>query len=211
MPRQLLIGTVALVIFLMTVLPVRATTVIAPTFDELVAEATTIFRGEVIDVRSEWRDARPARTIVTLVTFRVETVIKGSQLLETSVEILGGTVGGATLKIAGTPQFRIGDRDILFVNDTGQSVSPIVGFMHGRFPVVQDWANGREFITTYDGRPLASSADIGQHALTQRGFPQAGAQTRPAERLLVGAFESQIRRKVQDQAVKVVTPGSQRR
>lgn len=178
----------------------RATTVIPPTFDELVARAATIVRGQVVDVRSEWRDSRSDRTIVTLVTFTVDSVVKGPASIQILLEFMGGTVDDVTLRIAGMPQFRVGDRDILFVSDAGRPVSPIVGFAFGRFPVRRDVFTGREFVTTYDGRAFASTAEIGQPNRTAaaRGFPRAG----PSVSLSVADFETLIRRKIQDQASK---------
>src|SRR5713226_5542098 len=55
-----------------------ATSIVPLTFDELITRATVIFRGEVVDVRSEWRDSRDGRAIVSLVTFNVESSMKGA-------------------------------------------------------------------------------------------------------------------------------------
>ena len=56
----------------------RSTTVIPPTFEALVSSASTIFVGQVIDVRAEWVATRDGRAIKTRVTFKVEDVWKGS-------------------------------------------------------------------------------------------------------------------------------------
>ena len=98
------------------------------------------------------------------------------------------------------PQFEVGDRDILFVNDAGRPVSPIVGFAFGRFPLRRDVFTGREFVTTYDGRAFASTAEIGQPNRTTaaRGFPRAGSSVS----LSVADFETLIRRQIEAQATK---------
>ena len=54
------------------------------------------------------------------------------------------------------PEFHVGDRDVLFINETGRPASPIVGFMYGRFRIVRDPATGVDMVRTHDGRPLAA-------------------------------------------------------
>jgi hypothetical protein len=82
-----------------------ATTVIPPTFDELVANSREIFVGRVVSRESQWVESRDGRMIVTLVTFVVETSIKGGLQTQTSLEFLGGTVNDQTMTVAGMPQF----------------------------------------------------------------------------------------------------------
>jgi hypothetical protein len=52
--------------------------------------------------------------------------------------MLGGTVGGETMEVADAPKFKVGDRDILFVENNGTQFVPLVGIMHGRFHVKKD-------------------------------------------------------------------------
>jgi hypothetical protein len=130
--------------------------------DELVAEAETIFVGTTVDRRSEWEVTRESRTIVTLVTFDVHEVLKGHVGLRTQLSFLGGTVGEETVHVADMPQFRVGDRDVLFVAPDQHAVSPLVGFFQGRFRILRDGVNGADQIRTHDGRPIATLADIGR-------------------------------------------------
>ena len=57
--------------------------------------------------------------------------------------------------------FRLGQRDVLFVGSEFRSVSPLVGFMHGRMRVERDTVSGIDRVRTFDGRALGSSAQIG--------------------------------------------------
>jgi hypothetical protein len=77
------------------------------------------------------------------------------------LEFLGGTVGEDTLRVDGMPEFRVGDRDVLFIAEAGRPASPVVGFTYGRFRIIQDSRTGAEMVRTHDGRPLASTADVG--------------------------------------------------
>jgi hypothetical protein len=68
--RNIGICSVTLVALLSFAPTVSTTTVLPLTFDELLAEAATIVRGEVVDVRSDWRDRQPGSgPIVTFVPF----------------------------------------------------------------------------------------------------------------------------------------------
>jgi hypothetical protein len=178
--------------------PASATSVISLKFEALVAQASTIVRTEAIDTRSEWRDGEGGRGIVTVVTFRVRSTIKGTPSDTLRLEFFGGTIGEETLRVADMPRFTVGDRDILFVNDAGRPVSPIVGFAQGRFRILLDLASGREMVMTHDGKPLIGTASIGQPSrrLSTAGFPRTAAQPSASDGLSVDAFEAAIRREL---------------
>ena len=138
----------------------RSTTVIPPTFETLVSSANTIFVGEVMDVRAEWVSTRQGRAIITRVTFKVEDVWKGAAGGVTQLEFLGGTIGETTMEVVGMPTFHEGQRSVLFVSSQVKSVSPLVGFWHGRMRVEKD-SYGVDRVRTYDGRSLGNPSEIG--------------------------------------------------
>lgn len=153
----------------------RATTVIAPSFDELVSQADLIFQGKVTAVTSKWAGEGGQRIIVSYVTFNVEDSIKGTPGPSYTIRMLGGTVDGQTVEVADAPKFAVGDRDILFVEHNGSQFIPLVGIMHGRFRVQRDQAE-HEFIRTNEGEPLADLARLGrgnQPAVTGNGMSAA--------------------------------------
>ena len=143
-------------------LPARATTVIPPTFDELVTQAETIFEGTVTGTRSEWTGEGANRHIVTYVTFKVHDAIKGTTGAEYTIRMFGGTVGDQTIEVTDAPKFKIGDRDILFVEHNGSQFIPLVGIMHGRFHVQTDANGTNEKITKDSGAALAHVEKLGQ-------------------------------------------------
>lgn len=164
-----------------------STTVIAPTFDELVSKAETIFVGEAVDARSVLETTRDGRRIVTIVTFDVSRVIKGSVGLRTQLTFLGGTVGDETMEIAGMPKFRVGDRDVLFVSGEGGSASPLIGMWHGRFRIEADPAGGESLVRAFDGKPLL----LGLNARRPSGL--LGGSRGP---LVLSEFESAVRQRL---------------
>jgi len=151
---------VALCITMLWCQLVAATVVIPPTFEQLVSRSRTILVVETVGQVSEWLGAR----IVTHVTFRVLDAWKGERVAQLVLTFLGGTVGNRTLRIDGVPAFTPGDRDVLFVDAAG-GASPLVGFMHGRFPVIRDSVTGTERVLTFDGRPLLTTAALGRAPL----------------------------------------------
>jgi hypothetical protein len=138
----------------------RATTVIPPTFDQLVTDAELIFQGTVTGARSQWTGEGAERHIDTYVTFSIEDAIKGAPGNSYTIRMLGGTVDGETIEVSDTPRFKVGDRDILFVEHNGSQFVPLVGIMHGRFHVQTD-ASGREIVTKDNGASLANVAKLG--------------------------------------------------
>ena len=138
-----------------------ATTVIPPTFDELVNQAQVIFHGTVTKVNSQWIGEGAQRHIVTYITFAVKDALKGAPGQTYTMRAFGGTVDGETMMIGDAPTFEVGDDDILFVENNGKQVIPLVGMMHGRFHVRKD-ASGHEMVTTNENEPLRDVSRLGQ-------------------------------------------------
>jgi hypothetical protein len=157
-----------------------ATTVIPPTFNDLVTHAEMIFQGTVTDVRSEWTGEGGQRHIASYVTFKVDDAIKGNPGAKVTLNMLGGTVGAETMEVSDAPKFKVGDRDILFVENNGTQFIPLVGVMHGRFHVQKD-QNGRDVVLTNDGAPLTDVNQLGKNeraatagrAISTQEFKQA--------------------------------------
>jgi hypothetical protein len=142
--------------------PVAATTVIPPTFDQLVGQAEVIFQGSVNEVRSVWSGEGAQRHIDSYVTFQVEDTVKGKPGASFTIRLLGGTVDGETMEVTDSPKFKVGDRDILFVEHNGEQFVPLVGIMHGRFRVQRDEQTGRDFVTTGEGEPVRDPSKLGR-------------------------------------------------
>ena len=174
-----------LVAVALTAFSVQATTVIAPTFDQLVSGAELIFEGTVTETRSEWIGQGAEREMVTYVTFNIQDAIKGAAGSSYTIRMLGGTIDGETREVADAPRFKAGDRDILFVEHNGTQFIPLVGIMHGRFHVQTD-ARGVEVIAKDNGASLADVTKLGQD--------ETAAVTGPA--LSSADFKAAIRQKL---------------
>lgn len=168
----------------------RATTVIPPTFDELVTRAELIFQGTVTDVSSEWVGEGSQRHIVTFVTFKVDDQIKGDAGASYTIRMLGGTVGEETMEVTDAPKFARGDRDILFVENNGRQFVPLVGIMHGRFRLERDEQSGQDVVADDHGGAITDLAELGREEAT----PQAKSTSAPS--LSAADFKAAIRAKL---------------
>ncbi len=188
--------TVASLLFaccaLVAVNTARATTVIPPTFDQLVSQAEVIFEGTVTDVTSQWVGEGAQRHIVSFVTFKVNDPIKGKAGGTYTIRMLGGKVGDETMEVTDTPKFTRGDRDILFVENNGKQFVPLVGIGYGRFRVQQQ--GGREVVADDHGGAVKDLAKLG----TEDGAAHAQAHARAAvsESLSASDFKAAIRAKL---------------
>jgi hypothetical protein len=176
----------------------QATTVIPPSFDELVDHAQVIFQGTVTDTQSQWAGEGASRRIVTYVTFKVDEAIKGEPGATYTLRMLGGTVDGQTMEVTDSPKFKVGDRDIVFVENNGSQFIPLVGIMHGRFRVQQDKVTGREVVVSNAGHAVRDLAQLGKHDDHghSKSAAHADASAEAAASLPTADFKSAIRAKL---------------
>jgi hypothetical protein len=141
---------------------VTATTVIPPTFDQLVQQAEFIFQGTVTDVKSVFEGEGGQRHIETYVTFQVQDSVKGENGNSYTIRMLGGTVGDETMLVTDAPKFKVGDRDILFVEHNYDQFVPLVGIGHGRFHIQRDEESGHDIVINDEGEPVKDLAKLGR-------------------------------------------------
>jgi hypothetical protein len=189
------------ILLLLALVPaVCATTVVPPSFAELVSEADAIYRGRVTAVQAR-RVERPdgeGSVIKTFVTIAVERVLKGAEQREVTLEFLGGTVGDESMTVSGMPKFNLGAREIVFVQKNGVQFCPLVALAHGRYRVLRDEATAREHIARDNGLPLTNVAEV-ELPITTLPDPvrAASAASASARALTPAAFEASIMSEVQ--------------
>src|SRR5262245_65303494 len=113
--KTLLRGTAALAVGLAITAPASATSLIRAGLDELTRKNSTVLVGEVIDAESYWN---PEGTfILTDVHIATRDVLKGKGVgNETTVTILGGSVGDLSALIVGGAELIPGRSYLLFLN-----------------------------------------------------------------------------------------------
>ena len=102
---------------------VTATTVVPPTFDQLVQQAELIFQGTVTDTKSVWEGEDAQRHIETYVTFQIADSVKGNAGSSYTIRMLGGTVGDESLVVTDAPKFQVGIARFYSSNTTTTSSS----------------------------------------------------------------------------------------
>jgi hypothetical protein len=186
----------------------RATSVVPPSFAELVGDAEAIYRGRITAVESRWVHQADGQgnVIKTFVTLAVERVLKGAEQKEVTLEFLGGTVGGESMSVSGMPKFKVGDREIVFVQKNGIQFCPLVALMHGRYRVLKDDATAREHVARDDGLPLTAVNDVATPMVTlPESVRAAAAASARARALTPDAFETSIRSEIQRPSPRVRT------
>src|SRR4051794_31947742 len=84
-----------------------ATTVIPPSFDQLVQQAEVIFQGTVTEVRPQWVGEGSQRQIVSYITFKVDDAVKGSAGQSYTIRMYGGSIGEDAMGISDAPTFKV--------------------------------------------------------------------------------------------------------
>ena len=180
---------------------VRATSVVPPSFPELVHEADAIYRGRVTAVEAR-RVARPdgnGSVIKTFVSVAVDKVLKGAAQKDVTLEFLGGTIGDETLAVSGMPKFSVGADEYVFVQRNGVQFCPLVAVMHGRYKIMRDAVQAREFVARDNGTPLTDVAEV---ELPMSQLPAAVRTATAARGLAPAAFEASIVSEVQRPTVR---------
>jgi hypothetical protein len=169
-------------VFALTCLGVaRATSVVPPSFPELVSEAQVIVRARVESVRCAWVETPQGRAIKTFVTLAVQKRLKGEAPAEIVLQLLGGEIDGQGMRVEGMPRFAVGRTEILFIADNGVQFCPLVGMMHGRYHVQTEPATGRDYVARDDGVPLENEQQVqvpqGTGTVADRALSPTGALT----------------------------------
>jgi hypothetical protein len=176
----------------------RATTVVPPSFPQLVAQSDTIVRARVTAVQAAWVDSPQGRVIKTYVTLDVQKQLKGTPARELTLQFLGGELDGQGMRVEGMPRFVVGQTELLFIAGNGARFCPLVAMMHGRYRVVNDATTAHDYIARNDGVPLTNIDDV---QLPQTGNPLEAQLKRASAALSPTAFEQQITAEISRRAL----------
>jgi hypothetical protein len=125
--------------------PASATTAVRLSNDAMAAAADIIAVGTAIDVQAAWE----GRTLVTVVTLKVNESLKGNAGATLSVALPGGVDANRRVPVAmtyaGAPSIAIGEEVFVFLSrdEDVQSGLTVVGFSQGKFSIVTDPAGNR--------------------------------------------------------------------
>jgi len=112
----------------------EATTAVMLTDEELITSSRVILVGEVKSVKARWDDERG--NIFTYVKVRVSNVLKGQVQSERIVfKQLGGTVGGESSIVYGAPEYKAGQRVLLFLNTSDDGSLRVAHLFMGKYDI----------------------------------------------------------------------------
>ena len=138
----------------------RATTVQPPSFDALVARSDYVVRAVVKTATPAWHEGDGKPYISTVLELEVREVIKGTPPAPLVLTLLGGRIGDVEFAVSGMPIFEVGDESILFVYGSDKKIYPLVGMMHGVYPILREAKTGQDYMLRSNGMPLYSTADV---------------------------------------------------
>lgn len=134
--------------------PATATTVLKQDVAKLVDRTPLILVGTAVDQRLAVHGEM--RSPTTLVTFRVEDLLKGStQEAHLTLAFEGGEVGGGIFEVIGMPTFETGGRYLLFVRSNGaRGGCPTAGWWQGKLDIVRHPLSGADILVDASGAPV---------------------------------------------------------
>ncbi len=149
-----------------------ATVMLKMDLPQLVGRADVIFVGKVIRLESRWSEDR--RHIVTDTTFQVVQNVRGAVASRpVVVRSLGGVVDGIGMRVAGSPQFRVGQEALLFT-DLRKGHRYVTGMMQGVYLVSRDKTGRAEVGGSSAGVSLARRTERGGLQMVRE--PAAGPE-----------------------------------
>jgi hypothetical protein len=128
--------------------PAFATTAVRLSNDAMAASADVIAVGTAIDVQTVWE----GRSLVTVVTLKVNESLKGDAGATLAVALPGGVDANRRVPVAmtyaGAPSIGIGEEVFVFLtrDEDVQSGLTVVGFAQGKFSIVTD-PSGTRFVS----------------------------------------------------------------
>ena len=116
-------------VLLLTAVAAHATTIVLPSDEQLVAKTPVIVDGTVLSANVVDRNG----TIWTDTVIDVTRTIKGSAAATITVSEIGGILGDRITKLFGTPQFILGERVLLFLDQSARGGYRTVDLYVGKF------------------------------------------------------------------------------
>jgi len=111
--------------------PVPESIVEKLTLDELTVKADSILVAKVTDIAC-YQEGEGR--IYTLITLEVEQTIKGAVQEKAMIKVPGGEVDGLGLWVEDVPEFQLGERAVVFLEESG-GIFSVVGGFQGKFGI----------------------------------------------------------------------------
>ncbi len=134
MKRFVCLGVLAL---MLVAIPAGASTFLAISRGELVAQSDAVVQGTVVKVNSFWDES--GRIIVSEAMIQVQEKIRGNAPSVVVVRTYGGEVGDIRVDAPGFPKFERGERVLVFLTNAG-ATAEVTAYSQGQYRIVRDKA-----------------------------------------------------------------------
>ena len=135
--KRLLLITLCLLGFLVHADDVAEASILIPKdLHQLAREADQIVIGRVTTMKSDWLGK--TKLIYTHTTIAVDKIVKGKAMKTVVVSEIGGRVGTRRLSVAGVPQYRVGERVLVFMKKDALGLMRTHGATQGKFRLLRD-------------------------------------------------------------------------
>jgi hypothetical protein len=147
---------------LLAIVPMCQATLVRPTsFEEMADKADLIVTAWVVGSRCEWGPGTSSNAIFTRVTLEVLETHKGAAAAPLELRFLGGRIGDTRLEVDGIPEFRTGEKVVLFLRSQPGASCPVVSFYHGKLSLQSQTPDGTEVLIRRNGKPVTDLSEIG--------------------------------------------------
>ena len=137
-------------------IPVGASTFLAMSHGELVAQSDAVIQGRVLKVSSFWDPT--GRVIQSEALVQVEELVKGKAPSVVVVRTFGGRVGNFVVEAHGFPKFVANDHVLLFLHGA-ESTAEVTGYQLGHYKIVRDHTGAEMAVPTFDGGEMLLGRD----------------------------------------------------
>jgi len=116
--------------------PATATSILPPTFEQLVDLSGRVVRATVLEVRPYTDSHEGEKLVRTEITLDVHESWAGSVPVgELKIRHLGGEVEGLSMQVSSMPRYEVGQEMVLFLHARDGFICPTVGWGHGKYHV----------------------------------------------------------------------------
>jgi hypothetical protein len=155
-----------LLISLVLMAPLPATTLQQLTLDDMIQKSTAIVRARVTGARTESRGAGPGADIYTYFQLQVTETWKSAAQPIAEVAVPGGVANGIRQSVAGAPELKPGQEYVLFLWTSRSGLTQVIGLSQGVFKLSEEGSGGGVAM-----RPAASELMLDASGLTVEDRP----------------------------------------
>jgi hypothetical protein len=133
MKRAVSFPLLAVTALVLAALPAGASTFLALSQAELVAQAEAVVQGRIVEAHSFWNAEHTA--ILTEAVLEVEDTVVGSAPSYVNLRTFGGQVGNYRIEAHGFPTFRVGERMLVFLEAEQDGAQRVFSYQQGQYRI----------------------------------------------------------------------------